>query len=240
TPINAIIGYTEILDMGIGGELSEEQRHHVDRVRGSSRHLLTLINDVLDLARIEAGHMTVEHSKWRVRPAIADALALLALQAEERTVHLVDDCRDRELSYFGDQDRVRQILANLLSNAVKFTAAGGTITVRCGSTDEPAPEAHLDADGTWAFIQVEDTGVGMTPAEAATVFQPFVQAAAGRTRSHGGTGLGLTIGRQLARLMGGDLTLRSEPGVGTCVTLWLSGQRARSGVLDESIRVNAV
>ena len=239
TPINAIIGYAELLDMGIGGELSTEQRHHVERVRASSRHLLTLINDVLDLAKIEAGHMTVEHRKARIGPAITDAVSLLAIQADEKGLHLVDECAGTELSYFGDQDRVRQILANLLSNAVKFTEDGGTITVRCGSEDTPPPETHVDGDGPWTYVDVEDTGIGMSEEEAAAVFQPFVQATAGRTRAHGGTGLGLTISRQLARLMGGDLTLRTASGAGTCLTLWLPGSAPRSGSLDESIRVGA-
>lgn len=239
TPINAIIGYAELLDMGIGGELSTEQRHHVERVRASSRHLLTLINDVLDLAKIEAGHMTVEHTKAPIGPAISDAVSLLTIQADEKGLHLIDECAGTTLSYFGDQDRVRQILANLLSNAVKFTEDGGAITVRCGSAEAAPPDTYLDGKGPWTFVEVEDTGIGMSEEEAAAVFQPFVQAAAGRTRAHGGTGLGLTISRQLARLMGGDLTLRTESGAGTCLTLWLPGGAGRSGSLDESIRVGA-
>lgn len=237
TPINAIIGYAELLDMGIGGELAVEQRHHVERIRASSRHLLTLINDVLDLAKIEAGHMTVDNRKSQIGPAISDAVSLLAIQAAEKQVTLIDECNGTDLHYFGDQDRVRQILANLLSNAVKFTEQDGIVTVRCGSMQAAPPDIDVDGDGPWTFVEVEDTGIGMSEEEAADVFQPFVQATAGRTRSHGGTGLGLTISRQLARLMGGDLTLRTELGAGSCLTLWLSGDTARSGMLDESIRV---
>ncbi|MBR9988412.1 MAG: hypothetical protein KFH98_01590 [Gemmatimonadetes bacterium] len=238
TPINAIIGYAELLDMGISGGLNEEQLHHVRRVRASSRHLLTLINDVLDLAKIEAGHMTVEHHKSNIRGAVADAVSLLALQAEEKGLSLTNECGRTDISYVGDVDRVRQILANLLSNAVKFTGDGGRISVRCGSAEQ-APGTAVDGSGPWTIVEVEDTGIGMSAEEAVEVFQPFVQAAAGRTRAHGGTGLGLTISRQLARLMGGDLTVRTEQGAGSCLTLWLPATEARPGTLDESIRVGA-
>lgn len=239
TPINAIIGYAELLEMGIGGDLSEEQRHHVERVRASSRHLLSLINDVLDLAKIEAGHMTVEHTKMNVRDTIADAVSLLALQAVEQGIDLENECAGTDLTCVGDPNRVRQVLANLLSNAVKFTGSGGTVAVRCGSSSDGDGSAAVAGDGQWTFVEVEDTGIGMSREEAAAVFQPFVQAAGGRTRAHGGTGLGLTISRQLARLMGGDLTLRTEKGVGSCLTLWLPAAVGRTGTLDESIRVGA-
>jgi signal transduction histidine kinase len=237
TPINAIIGYAELMDIGVGGDLTEEQRHHVNRVRASSRHLLSLINDVLDLAKIEAGHMIVEQRKMNVRSTIADAVTLLALQAADKGVTLDDRCTGTELTCVGDPDRVRQVLANLLSNAVKFTETGGAILVRCGTSSDSDHGASLDGDGPWTYVEVADTGIGMAPEEAAAVFQPFVQAAAGRTRAHGGTGLGLTISRQLARLMGGDLTLRSEKGTGSTVTLWLPTTAGRAGKLDESIRV---
>jgi hypothetical protein len=133
----------------------------------------------------------------------------------------------------GDEDRVRQILVILLSNALKFTDPGGTITVSCGTSPTPDEEATLGGDGPWTFIRVTDTGIGISEAEAETVFQPFVQADPGNTRKQGGAGLGLAIGLELARRMGGDLTLRSAPGEGSCFTLWLPPLPSlKSGLCD--------
>jgi hypothetical protein len=126
--------------------------------------------------------------------------------------------------YVGDEQRVRQIVVNLLSNAVKFTDAGGTITVTC-ATAEAGPRDAALAGGPWTTIAVADTGIGIAPDQQAAVFEPFVQASQGKTRTHGGTGLGLAISRRLARLMGGDITLRSDAGAGATFTLWLPGGR---------------
>jgi signal transduction histidine kinase len=122
--------------------------------------------------------------------------------------------------YCGDEDRIRQVMVNLLSNAVKFTEPGGTVTVRCGIAAQGA-EGQPAGEGAWAYISVEDTGIGIAPDQIGAVFEAFVQAESGWTRTRGGTGLGLTISRQLARLMGGDLVLRSELGTGSQFTLWL-------------------
>ncbi|HST61757.1 MAG TPA: ATP-binding protein, partial [Longimicrobium sp.] len=135
---------------------------------------------------------------------------------------LASDCQDElDTRYRGDEDRVRQILANLLSNAIKFTPAGGGVTVRCALECEPLSGAWLSGSGPWICIHVEDTGIGIEADQLEPVFQPFVQAEGGHTREHGGTGLGLSISREYARLMGGDLSLRSSPGKGSCFTLWL-------------------
>ena len=238
TPINAVLGYSDLLDLEIGGPLTGEQRMHVDRIRSSSRHLLTLVNDILDLAKVEAGQLSVAHERETVGPVIAEAAALVEALYEERGVSLHDACTDPRVPYVGDRDRVRQILLNLLSNAGKFTEAGGHVIVHCGTTRRPAPEAQLAGAGVWTCIQVEDTGIGIAPDEAAMVFQPFVQVEGGRTRTQGGTGLGLTISRQLARLMGGDLTLRSEKGKGSCFSLWLPADAAVRGTIDDGIRVH--
>jgi hypothetical protein len=131
----------------------------------------------------------------------------------------------------GDEDRVRQILANLLSNAVKFTEPGGRITVTCGT----APEAGVTGNGPWTYLRVTDTGIGIAPEEMESVFHPFEQVERGHTRTKGGTGLGLTISRQLARLMGGDLTVESEPGQGSAFTLWLPAEAAAEPPLDEVV-----
>jgi PAS domain S-box-containing protein len=222
TPINAILGYTELLEMGIAGSVNDAQRSQLLRVRTSGQHLLRLINEILDIAKIESGRMTVERRVGNAGEAVIEAVALVEPQAVERGLTLENHCRRTvDERYTGDPDRVRQVLVNLLSNAVKFSDPGSTVTVACGSTTTPPQDAELPGDGPWACIRVEDEGIGIAPEELEAVFQPFVQAEAGYTRTKSGTGLGLTISRRLARLMGGDLTVRSELGKGSCFTLWL-------------------
>jgi signal transduction histidine kinase len=170
---------------------------------------------------------------------IAEALALVQAQALERGVVLRDRCAQPDTRYVGDRDRVRQILLNLLSNAVKFTEPGGTVTVRCAPSAQPHPEAVLAGPGPWTLLLVEDPGIGIAPEAADSVFKPFVQVQPGRMRTRGGTGLGLTISRQLARLMGGDLTMRSEVGKGSCFSLWLPTHTALQGPLDDALRVRS-
>ncbi|HEX6630435.1 MAG TPA: ATP-binding protein, partial [Gemmatimonadaceae bacterium] len=226
TPINAIIGYAELLDLGVVGSLTDEQHAYLARLRASSTHLQALVDDVLDLARVDAGQTPVARELARTGEAVSAALALTFPQAEAHGVRLVDAMAgDTGVAYVGDTHRVRQILVNLLSNAIKFTPRGGTVTVRCMALAEAPPEARLGGGGPWARIEVADTGIGIAPEHHAAVFEPFHQVDAGRTRTAGGTGLGLAISRRLARLMGGDVTLASEPGVGSTFALWLPAPR---------------
>src|SRR5690606_13934886 len=200
----------------------EEQRSHFGRIRASTTHPLGLINDVLDRARVESGRMEVQHEPARVVDAVSAAIALVGPQAADRGIVLLDRCSDRkDLSYTGDEGRVRQILVNVIGNAVKFTQPGGRVTVSCGTTAEAAPGARLADSGPWTYIEVRDTGIGISPDQAERIFRPFEQAQGGYTREAGGTGLGLSISRQLALLMGGDITLSSTPGEGSTFTLWL-------------------
>ncbi|HEU0302597.1 MAG TPA: ATP-binding protein [Longimicrobium sp.] len=219
TPMNAVLGYTELMAMGIAGAVTDEQRGYLERVRASTRHLMGLIDDVLDLSRIEAGQMGVSREPGRAGDAVAAALSFVATQALEKGLRLENACPAPGPEYLGDEDRVRQVLLNLLSNAVKFTESGH-VAVRCG-TGRPDETAHLEGPGPWVCIRVEDTGPGIAPEDTEAVFQPFVQAEAPHTRTAGGTGLGLSISRRLAQLMGGDLTLQTELGRGSCFTLWL-------------------
>jgi PAS domain S-box-containing protein len=222
TPINAIIGYSELLEMGITGPITPAQRAQLGRVRASSQHLLGLIEEILDLSKIEAGRFRVERVAAPVVETVEAAVALVTPQAAEKGLHLALDCDPGADAWFmGDPDRVRQIVVNLLSNAVKFTGGGGRASIHCNVADRPGDDARLAGTGPWVRIQVEDTGMGIAPDQVEAIFQPFVQADTGRTRAHGGTGLGLTISRQLARLMDGDLTVRTAPGQGSCFTLWL-------------------
>jgi signal transduction histidine kinase len=227
TPINAIIGYAELLEIGIAGPLTEQQRVYLERLTGSSAHLLGLVNDVLDLAKIEAGETRVAQRDASTGPAVLAALDLVRPQASGKGVRLVDGRpADAGAAYVGDEDRVRQIALNLLSNAVKFTMPGGTVTVTCDTVGEtPREAAHLQGAGPWAYVRVADTGIGIAPEEQARIFDPFHQVDTGHTRTKGGTGLGLAISRRLARLMGGDLTVQSAPGAGATFTLWLPAAR---------------
>ena len=234
TPMNAIIGYAGLLEAEIVGPLTDEQRNHLKRIRASSDHLLGLVEDVLDLAKIEAGRIAVEHESVRADVPVMAALDLIQPQAEERTLLVESDCGpDSGLFFIGDVDRVRQIVANLLSNAVKFTEPGGRIRVTCNATSSPDPEASLAGRGPWLCIMVEDTGIGMEQDQITAIFEPFVQGETGRTRTKGGTGLGLTISRHLARLMNGDLTVRSAPREGSCFKLWLPTTAAADAVTDQ-------
>jgi PAS domain S-box-containing protein len=220
TPINAVLGYTSLMEMEIAGPVTEEQRGYLERVRASTTHLLGLINDVLDLSKIEAGRMGVTRESGRAAEAVAAALSFVATQAQAKGVRLENACAAPGPEYLGDEDRVRQVLLNLLSNAVKFTGGGGRVTVRCG-VGRPDDASRMEGAGPWTCIRVEDTGPGIAPEETEAVFEPFVQSQAPHTRTEGGTGLGLSISRRLARLMGGDLTLETELGRGASFTLWL-------------------
>ncbi|HWK89990.1 MAG TPA: ATP-binding protein, partial [Longimicrobium sp.] len=218
TPINAILGYTDLLDLMIEGSLTEGQRGYLARVRASSLHLLALIEDVLDFARVEAGRLAVEPERVQAPRTVDAALALVRPQAEARGIRLEVEC-DPDAEYWGDETRVQQVLVNLLGNATKFTERGGLVRVTCG-----CPEAEAAAPpgpGPWTCIGVEDTGIGIPADRLASVFEPFVQVDNALTRSHAGTGLGLAISRRLARLMGGELTARSRAGHGSAFTLWL-------------------
>ncbi|HEU0076128.1 MAG TPA: HAMP domain-containing sensor histidine kinase, partial [Longimicrobiaceae bacterium] len=222
TPINAIMGYTDLLDLGLSGPVTEGQHAQLARIRDSSRHLLSLVNEVLDVAKIDAGEMEVDREPGRLADAVDAALHRVRPQAAERGLALSERCEgDPGAAFVGDAGRVRQIAANLLSNAVKFTPAGGRVRVSCGIAPHPHGEVFATHAGPWAYLAVEDNGIGIPPALTSRIFEPFVQAEEGRTRRAGGTGLGLTISRKLARLMKGDLTVRSQPGEGSTFTLWL-------------------
>jgi PAS domain S-box-containing protein len=236
TPVNAVIGYAQLLDLELAGPLTEQQRAYLERLARSSQHLLGLVDDVLDLSKIEAGETRVARTEAATGPAVGAALDVVAPAAAQRGVRLVDGrSGPAGVAFVGDEDRVRQIAVNLLSNAVKFTAPGGTVTVTCETVRAAAPAAsHLRGEGPWALVRVGDTGVGIAPEDQGRIFEPFHQVEGGHTRTAGGTGLGLAISRRLARLMGGDLSVESAPGVGSTFTLWLPAARREAGQWDET------
>ena len=221
TPLNAVIGYSELLELGIVGALAPDQLRHVARIRSSARHLLGLVNEVLDLARVEAGRLALQQGCARVDDTVDAAIALVQPLAESKQIELRATGKSMELSFQGDDDRVRQILVNLINNAVKFTGEGGKVHVEWTLHTTPPRDAHISGPGPWLCLSVIDTGAGIPPDKLATIFDPFVQVESGKTRAKDGSGLGLTISRRLARLMKGDLSVQSTPGGGSTFSLWL-------------------
>jgi len=221
TPLNAVLGYAELLDLGIGGALGQEQRHQVDRIRASGRHLLGLVDQVLDLAKIDAGRLSVQIDSSSARATADAAATLIQPSAESHGITFIDRLTDAPVNYVGDEDRVRQILVNLLTNAVKFTDAGGSVSLEYGEATEADGQARLRGNGPWTYFRVADSGMGIPADQLGRIFQPFVQVESGHTRSKDGSGLGLAISRRLARLMQGDITVSSTTGEGSAFTLWL-------------------
>jgi signal transduction histidine kinase len=209
TPLNAIAGYAELMEMGIHGPLTPRQVESLSRIQNSQRHLLGLINEVLNYAKLETGNVHYDISDVPVRAAMTSAESLVMPQARARSISLrVSEC-DQHLTLRGDVEKLRQILVNLLSNAIKFTDPGGAIEVVA------SPDAHR------VRIDVRDTGIGIPPDRLTSIFEPFVQVRADFSRPSEGTGLGLAISRDLARGMGGDLTVESTLGAGSTFTLTL-------------------
>ncbi|MBB4636595.1 ATP-binding protein [Longimicrobium terrae] len=221
TPINAVVGYIDLLQAGVAGDLNAQQAEYVGRVRASGQHLLGLVSDILDLSKAEAGEMEVAHEATLLLGTTAAAVGMISPLAQSRGVQLHDESVSAgEEMYVGDEDRVRQVAVNLLSNAVRFTDEGGRVTIRCAVREAPA-ESALAGPGPWLAVEVEDTGRGIPAGELERIFEPFSQVDGGHTRRTGGTGLGLTISRRFARLMGGDLTVQSVLGEGSRFVLWL-------------------
>jgi PAS domain S-box-containing protein len=233
TPINAITGYTDLMELGISGPLTEQQAAHLGRIKSSTEHLLGLVNEILDLAKVEAGQLQIAAERVDVSETVQEAIDLIAPQAIGNRLVLSNQIpAESGHAFWGDGDRVRQILVNLLSNAVKFTGPGGQITLRVVETREPR-SGSIPPGGEWVGLQIEDEGIGIPGEKLQSVFEPFVQVDPSHTRERGGTGLGLTISRRLARLMGGDLTVQSVVGEGSRFTLWLPQIPAARSVPDE-------
>jgi PAS domain S-box-containing protein len=210
TPLNAIGGYAQLLEMGIRGPVTPQQADDLRRILRSEQHLLGLINELLNFSRVERGDVPFMLARVPVRGCIADVLELIAPQADAKAIVLSIECRDEDLAALADADKLRQILINLLTNAVKFTAPGGSVCIDCAGEAERVT------------IQVRDTGVGIPHAKQSVVFDPFVQVHRGAGASLEGVGLGLAISRGLARGMGGDLTVKSEPSAGSTFELTLA------------------
>lgn len=223
TPLNAIIGYMELLQMELAPVMSEKQSGFFARVQKASQHLLGVTNDFLDMAQGDAGSLKVNCRDNPARHVISEAAALVMPQATARDVNVnLSEAVDR-VTYYGDVNRVRQVLVNLLGNAVSFSPVGGTVEIIAEHVAEP-PEGSTMQGGPWSVIRVEDSGPGIPLEKVGHVFEPFVQLSSDGQATRKGSGLGLTVSRQLALLMGGDLTAASS-GAGATFSLWLPGGR---------------
>lgn len=209
TPLNAIGGYAELVEMGVGGPITEQQREYIDRIRSAQQHLLTLINDLLNYSRIEAGQVAYEMEPVQLHGLVEPVMALVLPQAARKQIDLRHGpCADDVIAQ-ADRVKVEQIVLNLLSNAVKFTPARGSVMARCFSR------------GDRAHIAIVDTGPGVPENQREAIFEPFVQLGRSLTSLQEGTGLGLAISRDLARAMGGDVSVAPRPGGGSIFTLSL-------------------
>lgn len=227
TPLNAVLGYSELMELGLSGPLTDKMREQIGRIRISAKHLLALVNDILDLAKVEAGRLSVSSGPASASGTIAAAIALIQPQAAAAGLKLtVAPVAEPAPIYLGDDERVRQIIVNLLSNSVKFTDPGGKVGVELDATESPDKAARLQPNRTYVSFRISDTGSGIAEEKLQSIFDPFVQAESGHSRAREGSGLGLTISRRLARLMGGDLTVNSEMGKGSTFTLWLPADLA--------------
>ncbi len=224
TPLGAIGGYAALLEEGIHGPLTDEQRKYIARIRHNQTHLLQLVNELLDLGKIESGRIVLNPAAVPVQMVVESAYSMIEPQIRASELRLEVEAGDPALLFHADRERVEQILLNLLSNAVKFTPAGGTVRIIvAGEADE-------------ICLRVRDTGVGIPTDKLEAVFEAFFQVEASRSRAYEGTGLGLAISRQLARAMGGDLTVESALGEGSTFTLGLPRSLSRTTDGDAALR----
>jgi len=208
TPLTAIMGYEELLSDGITGPVTELQRQQLGRINASARHLLGLIDEILTFARVDIGRERVRWESMSINHTLGDAAALVEPMAAAKDIKFVVELLDEDQAIQTDGTKFRQMLVNLLSNGIKFTDKG-EVRVSCV------------VNKTMLEVRIADTGVGIAAENIENVFEPFWQAEQTATRRAGGTGLGLSVTRKLARLLGGDVTVASRHGAGTTFVLTL-------------------
>jgi signal transduction histidine kinase len=218
TPLNAIIGFSDVIQNEIMGKFAENPKYvdYARDIREAGTHLLHVINDILDIAKIEAGQLGLREDAFGAGDAIEACIGMLSDRAEEARVGLIRKQGETQARIWGDEKKFKQIILNLLSNAIKFTPKGGNITL----------SSAIGGDGNFE-LTVSDTGVGMAAGDLEKALAPFTQVDNARQRNHEGTGLGLPISRALAELHGGSLEIESELGFGTTVTVRLPSERLR-------------
>jgi len=223
TPMNAIIGLSHLV---LGSELDAQQQEYIQDVHGSAQSLLAIINDILDFSKIEAGKLKMESIPFQLNEVLANLDTIIAINAQEKDLQIIIDTQaDVPTFLVGDPLRFGQILLNLASNAVKFTEAG-KITIKTEVSEEQGDQIILK-------VTVSDTGIGLTGEQIKKLFQSFTQADTSTTRKFGGTGLGLTISQKLVEMMGGEIWVESEPGVGSSFIFTVRFGRAEKGMVDE-------
>ncbi len=213
TPLNAIIGFSEVLLERLFGELNAKQDDYLKDIHSSGKHLLQLINDILDLSKVEAGRMDLDASSFDLPSAISNAMTLIRERAQAHDITLALDADPSLGEFTADERKFKQILLNLLSNAVKFTPDGGRIEV----------SARREKDDV--VVAVHDTGIGIAPEDQEVVFEAFRQAGRNYTNKQEGTGLGLALTRKFVELHGGRIWLESEPGKGSTFTFTIPIRR---------------
>lgn len=209
TPLNGILGFTEMLLSGDFGDLDDRQTKYLSSIESSGRHLLGLINDLLDLAKIEAGKLEIIPEKLVIADLCQASLIFVKQVALKKGIRIELENEDAGVFMVADQRRLKQILVNLLSNAVKFTSAAGSVKLK----------ASRDLERMCIVFSVKDTGIGISPEDMPKLFKPFTQVDSSLTRSHEGTGLGLALVRELVELHGGSIAVESEVGVGSTFTV---------------------
>ena len=219
TPLNAVIGFSEVLGERMFGELNDKQAEYVRDIHDSGKHLLSLINDILDLSKVEAGRMELDVTTFDLPDAIRNSLTLIAERAQRHGIEVKSDIDPAVGELSGDERKFKQILLNLLSNAVKFTPEGGSVTVTAQRLDEAIE------------ISVADTGIGIAAADHEAVFEEFRQVGNDYTKKSQGTGLGLALTRKFVELHGGRIWVKSEPGKGATFTFTLPVARAPAAAL---------
>jgi PAS domain S-box-containing protein len=226
TPMNAILGFTEVMMRGYATSPTQ-QKYYLSTIRSSGKHLLNLINDILDLSKVEANRLEVERTDCNPQRIILDTLAVLSVQAEEKGISLTYSTKGPVPEIIkSDPTRLRQIVTNLLGNAVKFTSQGGVQVEAAFSSENDQPRL---------LIAIKDSGIGMSLEARGKIFQPFVQADGSTTRNFGGTGLGLVISKRFANALGGDIIVTSEPGKGSTFTVDIAAPfKASTRFLDAS------
>jgi PAS domain S-box-containing protein len=233
TPLNSIIGFTGIILQGLVGELTEEQRKQLNMVRDSAHHLLSLINDVLDISKIEAGQLELQREDFILQQAIDKSVQVVRPMADKKSLPISLTIESSPLAMYSDRRRVEQVLINLLSNAVKFTDRGGiTLAVRKSQDSHASDDLSEKKAGENSILRISiiDTGIGIKAEDIKELFKPFRQIDTGTTRRYEGTGLGLSICKRLACMLGGDIEVQSDgPGMGSTFTFTLPLQGERNG-----------
>ena len=218
TPLNAIIGFSELLKDGVTGKLSKVQQEHVSLIYNSGQHLLSLINDILDLSKIEAGKLILQPSVFNLYPLLENSLALFREKANKNRIQLILELESKFCTLYADERKIKQILYNLISNAVKFTNEGGRVGLSASLTQKTDRSGKaIEA----VLITIKDNGIGIDERDLTKLFQPFGQLDGSLTRHYEGTGLGLVMVKRLVELHGGEVSVSSGVNKGSCFSFWL-------------------